>query len=327
MAAGTLTTAQIPNAVDRRIKKHFRDTYPTVEPMLEKIFKMETQEDKNEYEQDYQGLGRFETTAEGERFKSDNFGEGYQTVYIPVKKTKLVDVTWESTVWDKSAITKAENIGAEIARAAAQTIEEDAASVFLNGFSSGTTSYGDSKPLFSIDHTRPDGGTAQSNASANGVPFSGEALEAAIVALRGQKNKRGRLILSRPRVLLVPPELEAEAIRVTKSTLRSGVNDNDANVFRMKEYKGGMLADNVIVWDYLSAAAGIGGTGKHWFVLDTDLHMITWKWKEKPMIEKDETTGKQNDLLYYLAKYYASKGWSDWVGTWGSKGDGQAYSS
>ncbi len=321
--AGLLTTSQLPNAVDRRVRKHFLDTYPTVEPKLDVVFKIDTQEDLNEYEQDYQGLGRFQVTAEGEQYKSDNFAEGFQTVYTPSKLTKLVDITMESQKWDKAMITKAENVGAEIARAAADTVEADAASVFINGFSTSYTSYGDAKPLFSNDHTRPDGGTAQRNASASSVAFSADALEVAFNDLRSQKNKRGRLVRAVPRVLLVPPALEAEALRVTKSQARPGVADNDINVHMMREYYGGNI--KVIVWEYLGAA--MGGSDTAWFVLDTDLHKITWKWAEKPSVKRDDTTGIQNDTMFFLGMYYASFGWSDWVGTWGSKGDGTTYSS
>ena len=321
--AGLLTTSQLPNAVDRRVRKHFLDTYPTVEPKLDKVFKISTQEDLNEYEQDYQGLGRYESTAEGEQYKSDNFAEAYQTVYTPSKLTKVVDITMETQKWDKAMISKAENVGAEMARAAADTIESDAASQFINGFNTSYTSYGDGKPRFSTDHTRPDGGTAQSNASGSSIAFSGDAVETAFTALRSQKNKRGRLIRAVPRTLVVPPALEAEARRVFNSTLRAGVNDNDINVNMMREYYGGGV--NIVVWEYLGSA--MGGSDTAWFLLDNSLSMDTWKWAEKPSVKRDDTTGVQNDTIYFLGMYYAAFGWSDWVGAWGSKGDGTTYTS
>lgn len=323
MAAGVVTTATLPNAIDLRIRSHFKDTYPTYAPLLDKIFKIEQQEDYQQYEEDYQGLGNFEATAEGEQYKQDSFGEGFQTVYTPVKKTKSVPITMEAQMWDKAMITKADYVGEELAKAAANTIEEEAASIFINGFNTSYTSYGDSKPIFSVTHTRADGGTAQSNASANSVPFSGEALEDAVNEFRVQKNKRGRLVKAVPRILLVPPKLQAEASRVTGSNLRAGTTDNDLNVFKLREYHGGEI--NVVTWEFLGSA--VGGSDTAWFLLDPNLHKVTWRWAKKPTTKKDDTTGIQNDTLYFLAMYYASKGWSDWVGTWGSQGTGAAYSS
>lgn len=323
MAANPLSTASLPNAIDRRVRKHFLDTYPTVEPMLDKLFKIARQEDATEYEEDYQGLAQYESTSEAETYKLDNFGEGYNTSYTPVKYTKRVPITYEAQKWDKAALTEAGNVGAEMARAAADTIEERAASVFNNGFSTSYTSYGDALPLFSTAHTRPDGGTSQSNASATSITLSDENLETATQAFREQKNKRGRLVRTKPRVLLVPPALEAEALRITKSDQRSDTADNDVNVFNMREYYGGKMA--VIVWDYLSNTAG--GSDTAWFLLDPQLHKVTWKWADKPMVRKDDTTGKQSDILYFLGMFYASYGWSDWIGTWGSQGTGAAYSS
>lgn len=322
MAGGNLTTSQIPNAVDRRIRSHFKDEYDQYPPMFDKILKIETQEDLNQYEQDYQGLGDYEATAEGETYKQDNVGEGFQTVYTPVKFTKSVPYTMEANKWDKAGLTKASYLGAELARSAKNSIEQEAAGNFNNGFDTGFTSYGDSKPLFSTDHTRPDGGTAQSNASASSVAFSGEALEDAQAAFRVQKNKRGRLIRTNPEVLLVPPALEAEALRVTKSQQRAGTADNDTNVQGMREYYGGNM--KVMVWEFLGSA--VGGSDTAWFIIDPNMHKVCWKWAQKPTTKRDDTTGVQNDTMYFLGMYYASTGWSDWVGTWGSQGTGAAYS-
>lgn len=323
MAANPLTTAALANAVDRRIRKHFLDTYPTVEPKLDKVFKIDQQEDLNEYEEDYQGLTQYQATAEADTYKQDNFGEGYQTIYTPTKFTKSVPITMESQTWDKSMITKSENIGAEMARAAADTIETQASSVLNNGFNTSFTSYGDSKPAFSTLHTRPDGGSSQSNASSTGLAYSGEAMETIFLALRSQKNKRGRLVRAVPKTILVPPALEAEALRVTQSFKQANTADNNTNVFNIREYYGGNI--KVLVWEYLGAT--VGGSDTAWFVLDDDLQQLTWKWAKKPSVKRDDTTGIQNDTLYFLGMFYASKGWSDWVGTYGSKGDGLAYSS
>lgn len=320
---GNLTTSQIPNAIDRRIRSHFKDEYEAHPPMFDKILKVLDQEDYNQYEQDYQGLGNYEVTSEGETYKQDNVGEGFQTVYTPIKYTKSVPYTMEANMWDKAGLTKAGYLGEEMAREARNTIEEEAASLFNNGFDTAFTSYGDSKPLFSTDHTRPDGGTAQSNASATSVALSGEALEDAQQEFRVQKNKRGRLIRTTPECLLVPPALEAEALRITKSQQRVGTADNDTNVQKLREYYGGNM--KVIVWDYLGAA--VGGSDTAWFICDPSIHKVTWRWAKKPTTKRDETTGIQNDTHYFLGMFYASKGWSDWVGTWGSQGTGAAYSS
>lgn len=319
--ANVLTTSQLPNAIDRRVRKHFLDTYPTVEPMLDKVFSIDKQEDETEYEQDYQGLGQYESTAEATTYAADNFGEGYQTTYTPTKYTKKVPITYEARKWDKSALTTAGNVGSEMAKAAADTIEETAASVFNNGFDTSHTSYGDSKPLFSVDHDRPDGGSAGSNASGDSVPFGDEALEDAYVDFRDQRNKRGRLVRTQPKILLGPPALEGEMRRVTASQQRADTGDNDINVNTMREYYGGSV--KVLIWEYLSEASG--GSDTAWFILDPDLCKITWKWADKPQVTRDDTTGIQADILYFLGMYYASYGWSDYVGSYRSQGDMSEY--
>jgi hypothetical protein len=225
-------------------------------------------------------------------------------------------------MWDKSDLSNGDKVGKQMAEAAADTIEERAANTFNNAFSTSYTSYGDSKPLCSTGHTRPDGGSSQSNASASGITLKENTLETGVISFRGQKNKRGRLIKAKPRKLLVPPSLEKEAKILTGSDKRPETADNDTNVYNMSEYYGGSM--KVVVWDYIGSSAG--GSATHWFLLDPRVHKVTWKWASKPSVREDDTTGRQSDTLWYLGMFYASKGWSDWRGVWGSKGDGNDYS-
>lgn len=197
-------------------------------------------------------------------------------------------------------------------------------SVPNNAFSTSYTSYGDTKPLCSTAHTRADGGSNQSNASATGITLTEENLETGILAMRGQLDDRGNLISMVPNVLLVPPALEKEALQIVKSSGRSDTADNDINVYNMKEYTGGQL--RVIVWDYLGAAAG--GSDTAWFLLSQGDHQLNWGWRRKPSTEKlDLSVGAKNEVAYWKMDFRAAYGWRDWRGVWGSKGDGAAYSS
>lgn len=324
IATPPMSTSQFTNALDRGIRKHFVDEYKAKRPKLEKVLNVMTQEDFAEEHMDYTGAGTMAIVPEGTKYPVSALYEGYKTTYTPEKLGDTIQVTYEVQKWDKSGLAKAENIARAQAKQVTRAMEKKAASLFINGFNTSYTSYGDAKPLFSTSHPRVDGGTALSNASSSGITLTPDNLDEAIMQMREQKDGRGELIEATPKILLVPPRLMNEALVITKSTQKSGTADNDANVQGLSEYEGGNL--KVIVWDYLGAAAG--GSDTAWFLLDPDLHKVNWLWAERPKIgELDDTTGRLNDTFYWKVMFYASIGWDDWRGVWGSKGDGAAYSS
>lgn len=319
-----MTTTEFANAIDRGVRKHFVDRYKALRPKLEILFKVSDQKDKNEEEMAYTGFGPMQATSEGERYQVDSRTEMYKTTYTPVKYTSTAQASYEMQLWDKTKkLAQASGIGEGQAKQVAREMERVSASVFTKAFTAATTSYGDSKPLCSTDHTRADGATAQSNASSTGITLTHDNLDTAIQALRMQLDDRGQLFTQTPQILLVPPALEQTALVVTKSANRSGVSDNDTNIYGMKEYYGGRL--KVVVWEYLANA--VGGSDTAWFLLSNE-HLVSWKWADKPMVGKmDTTTGYLNDMIFWKVRFYASIGWSDWRGVWGSQGDGAAYSS
>lgn len=319
-----MTTSQFANAIDRGIRKHFVDEYKAKKPKLEKVAQISDQADYNEEEMTYTGAGDMQIITEGSRYPTGTLLEQFKTTYTPVKYGDTVSVTYEQQKWDKSGLSDAKNIGSAQAKQVTRKMEKVMANVYNKAFSTSYTSYGDAKPLASVDHTRADGGTSGSNASATSIPLSHDNLDSGVQSMRAFRDDRGELIECAPRILLVPPALEQTALVITKSANRSNTANNDTNVFKMQSYTGGKL--EVVVWDYLSAASG--GSDTAWFLLDPENFKVTWKWAEKPKIgEMDDTTGKLNDTFYWKVMFYASTGWSDWRGVWGSQGTGAAYAS
>lgn len=325
-----MSTQQYANAINRAVRKHFVDDYKKAEPEMEKLFTVETQEDYNELEADYTGLAPLTVISEGAVYPKDAPFEGYLTTYTPAKLGNVVQVTKEMMLADKAGIADPKKIARSQARVVSDAIQRQGASMFGRGFNTSYTSYGDAKPLFSTTHTRIDGGTAGINASSTGITLTHDNLEEAVVQMREVYDGRGVLAMSTPKILLVPPRLEQEALIITKSTNRSATADNDINPFNMKEYSGGQM--RVIVWDYLGSTMSYGnstsGSDTAWFLIDPTTAKLKWKWFWKPTIgQESDEVGFMNDTLHIKTSYSASFGWSDWRGVWGSKGDSAAYSS
>lgn len=327
--ASPLTTALTPQAISPAVRKHFVDEYKNLEPKLDMVFKVDEQQvDYNELEVNYTGLSSMPTVVEGQTIPEDSPIQGYQATYTPVKYAKLIPITFEMLQWKKTAdiVNAAKMAG----KATARSVEKNAANVFNRGQNTSYTSLTDAVPLFSTLHTRADGGASQSNASSTGIPLTWANLETGILAAEQVLDNRGELVTEFMNTLLVPPALRRTAIEVTKSTDRPdtanrAINAQNTQYENMGVYGGGTIG-KVIVWHFLGAYAG--GSDTAWVLLSQGNHKITWKWAYKPTVsDRDESIGFKNDVVYFKARYGASTGWTDWLGTWRSAGANAAFSS
>jgi phage major head subunit gpT-like protein len=115
---------------------------------------------------------------------------------------------------------------------------------------------GDGKALCATDHPI-DGGTV-SNKPAVQVDLNEASLLNAMISVRTNfKDQAGLKVFARARKLIVPPQLEPVAIRLTKTELRPGTADNDVNA--IMSTAGGM-PEGYMVNDFLTSSYA-------WFLL------------------------------------------------------------
>jgi len=288
------------------LRKIFDDKYEEIPEVYSSIFHVENSTIDVERDSAISGFSMLEETAEEAPIQYEDPVQMYDVSYVHKKYTKGFRVSEELMEDDRYAIIKKKP--AALARACRRTAEYLGASVFNNGFSSGTG--GDGKYLFSISHPRADAGTAQSNANGSGITLTEANLNTGILAMRGQLDDKGMKVGIKADTLIVPPALLKTAIEITNSQLRSGVADNDANYYK------GML--KVVDWDWLSSSTA-------WYLIDSSQHELNYFWRIRPEFKQDTafTTG----VALFKARMRLSTGWSDWRGVWGSKGDGTSYTS
>lgn len=288
-------------------RKIFNDKFSEVPMVMDSIFHVNTSEKADEKDSSISGFGLAVQTAEGAPIDYEDPVQGYDTTYTHVKYTKGFKITQE--MYDDDLYNIMNKRPAALGRAMRRTAENQAASVFNNAFS---TSYlgADAKPLFSTSHTRPDGGTSQSNASSTGITLSETNLETGRLAARNQLDDKGMVIDVNVDTLVVPISLEKTAHLIVDSIQRQGTADNDANFYKNK-FK-------IVPWIYLTSTTA-------WFLLDSNNHELNWFWRKQPQFKQDELF--DTEIGVYKSSMRLSKGWSDWRGVWGSKGDGAAYSS
>jgi len=135
----------------------------------------------------------------------------------------------------------------------------------LNSSTTYQTAFGgDGVSLLNTSHP-VDGGTF-ANTPSVALDLNEASLLASMTAIRRNfVNEAGLKIRARARRLIVPPELEAVAGRLTKAELRPGTAQNDPN---MIPHLSGGLPDGYLVMDYLTSAFG-------WF-LKTDIEGLIY---------------------------------------------------
>ena len=163
---------------------------------------------------------------------------------------------------------------------------------------------GDGVALCSTAHPI-DGGTV-ANTPTTQVDLNEATLLNAMIAVRTNfKDQAGLKIFARGRKLIVPPQLEPVAIRLTKTELRPGTADNDVNAIMMTA---GGLSEGYLVNDFLTSAYA-------WFLL-TNIDGLAYM--ERIKFETDMQVDFVTDNLLVKGYERYSFGYYNWRAIYGS---------
>ena len=163
---------------------------------------------------------------------------------------------------------------------------------------------GDGVALCSASH--PIDGGVVSNQPATQVDLNESTLLNAMIAIRTNfKDQAGLKIFARGRKLIVPPQLEPTAIRLTKTELRPGTSDNDVNAIMMTA---GGLSEGYMVNDFLTSS-------RAWFLL-TNIDGLSYM--ERIKFETDMQVDFVTDNLLVKGYERYSFGYYNWRAIYGS---------
>jgi hypothetical protein len=163
---------------------------------------------------------------------------------------------------------------------------------------------GDGKALCASDHPI-DGGTV-SNIPSTPVDLNESTLLNAMIGIRTAfKDQAGLKIFARGRKLIVPPQLEPVAIRLTKTELRPGTADNDVNAIMMTA---GGLPEGYMVNDFLTSS-------RAWFLL-TNIDGLSYM--ERVKFESDMQVDFVTDNLLVKGYERYSFAYYNFRAIWGS---------
>ncbi len=163
---------------------------------------------------------------------------------------------------------------------------------------------GDGKALIATDHPI-DGGTV-ANRPLVDVELNEATLLNAMISVRTNfKDQAGLKVFARARKLIVPPQLEPTAIRLTKTELRPGTADNDVNAIMMTA---GGLPESYMVNDFLTSQYA-------WFLL-TNIDGLSYM--ERIKFETDMQVDFVTDNLLVKGYERYSFGYYNWRSIFGS---------
>jgi hypothetical protein len=186
----------------------------------------------------------------------------------------------------------------------AQTKEIYGANVLNTATTYNASIGGDGKALIASDHPI-DGGTV-SNRPTVYVDLNESSLLNGMISIRTNfKDQAGLKVFARGRRLVVPPQLEPVAIRLTKTELRPGSADNDVNAIISTA---GGIPEGYMVNDYLTSASA-------WFLL-TNIDGLSYM--ERVKYESDMQVDFVTDNLLVKGYERYSFGYYNWRSIFGS---------
>jgi len=163
---------------------------------------------------------------------------------------------------------------------------------------------GDGQPLCSPSH--PIDGGVVSNTPSVQVDLNEATLLNGMISIRTNfKDQAGLKVFARGRRLVVPPQLEPVAIRLTKTELRPGTADNDVNAIMMTA---GGLPEGYFVNDFLTSQYA-------WFLL-TNIDGLSYM--ERVRFETDMQVDFVTDNLLVKGYERYSFSYYNWRAIWGS---------
>jgi len=163
---------------------------------------------------------------------------------------------------------------------------------------------GDGVSLCSTSHPI-DGGTVANTPTTQSDLNEASLLNAMIAIRTNFRDQAGLKVFARGRKLIVPPQLEPVAIRLTKTELRPGTADNDVNAIMMTA---GGLPESYMVNDFLTSAYA-------WFLL-TNIDGLAYM--ERIKFETDMQVDFVTDNLLVKGYERYSFGYYNWRSIYGS---------
>lgn len=278
------------------IREWFFNGYNRRPNMASEFFGIQNSE---KYQEHFHSFGAISPDA-WDLFKSTgqvpsvSYDAGYKTTFT--NATYMVELPIQRELIEDNRYSEIIDATTRLGDSAALKREKDAASVFVNAFSSSFVG-GDGVALCSDSHPHSPNkaGTTQDNNFA--LSLTADNVETVRQAMMAFTDDTGELVGVMPNLLIVPPELENQAKVITQSEYKIGSMDNDINPQRGRF--------SYLVWHYLTDANA-------WFMVDSTLMKMSLIWFNRIPLNIYRKNQDDSVFAVYVARMRYSYGWRDW---------------
>jgi len=259
------------------------------------------------YEQDVQvtGFGLAPVKTQGAGVSYDSETQGIISTYTHVAYALGYIVTYEEmrdNLYEEVAMRRAKANAFSIN----QTIENVAAFLYNNAFSTTYFTTGDGAALISTAHVNATGGT-YSNALSPAADLAESSLEDLCIQIMGTQTDRGLLINVMPESLHVPRQEWFNANRILQSVLQADAASNNINVLKATN----AFPKGIKLNHYFTAPHA-------WFVRTNCPNGMQMFWRDRPQFDQDNDFDTKNAKAATYMRF--SVGATDPRGIFGSNG-------
>jgi hypothetical protein len=259
------------------------------------------------YEQDVQvtGFGLAPVKGQGAPVSYDSEMQGWVTTYAHIAYALGYIVTYEELQDNQYKEVSTRRAKAN-AFSCNQTIENVAAFLYNNAFSTTYFTTPDGKALCATDHTNASGGTF-SNALSPAADLSEAALEDLSIQIMNATMDRGLKIAVMPRSLHIPTQEWYNANRILKSVLQSNTANNNINVLKATN----AFPEGIKMNHYFTSPSA-------WFIRTNIPNGMRFFWRNKTQFDQDNDFDTKNAKAASYMRF--SVGCTDPRGIYGSNG-------
>lgn len=291
----SINTGAISKALMPGVREWFGNMYNRYPDEYIQIF--ETKKSMKNFEEDVNlhGFGMGAVIPEGTGVTYDTLKQGPVRRYVHVEYGRGFIVTrtaMEDNQYPEVARSMSEMLGHGM-----KQLKETVGANILNRANSSSYVGFDGVELSSAVHLLTKGGT-YSNELATASQLSEAALEQALIDIGGFVDDAGLKLQAQGMKLIIPRQLEFEAQRILKSTLKNDTAENAINVIKEGRY----LPEGFVVNHFLSSAS-------KWFV-KTNVPKGLIHFERRPLEIKNDTDFDSENMKFKMTERY-SFGWTD----------------
>lgn len=242
--ASPVTQGNIARLLQDGVNSVAQTEYERWQSIYSQFLSVEDSDKAYEIDVSMAGIGPAALKPEGSDVSTDGEQQLYTTVYKNATYAKGTVISMEA-IMDNRYESMMEKAGVMLETSLQEAEELVAADVINDGY---TANIGDGVPLFSTAHVLKNG--TFSNRLSIFAQLSEASLEDACIAIRKYKDPAGNRVNLMTEALLIPVDLEFEAMRILQSVQQNDTGNNAINALRA----GGKFPKGIIASPYFTDA-------------------------------------------------------------------------